>query len=161
MMTVDDSTTPFAIPAGNGQVYRFTGQLLASSDSRRNGAHRWISFSLYRSTGGSYVLARVGHSTLYHSPSCDVVSRNRLEVGTPPTGGVPCEECHPDPDGPVCPEQPRHWAAIIKDAPGVLKALQRSNGEQQYVTKVAARLVEQAAVKDRALAEAWSVQVVD
>lgn len=160
-MTSDERSVSFAIPAGNGQVYRFTGELLATSDSQRAGAHRWIAFALYRSTGGSYVLSRVGHSLLFHSPSCEVVTRNRLEVGAAEPGGIPCELCDPVLSGPVCPEQPRYWAAIIKDAPGVLKALQRSNGEQQYVTKVAARLVEKAAVKDRTLAEAWSVQVVD
>lgn len=158
---MSDRATPFAVPAGNGQVYRFNGEILATSDSMRPGSHRWIAFTLYRSTGGSYILSRVGHSMLFHSPSCEVVARNKLEIGAPPPGSVPCELCNPPLNGPVCPEQPRHWAAILKDAPAVLKSLQRSNGETQYVTKVAARLVEQAAVRDRAIAEAWSVQVID
>lgn len=150
----------FVVPAGNGQMYRFDGELLATSDSRRSGAHRWISFALYRSEGGSYILSRVGHSLLYHRPDCEVVKRNDLEIGPAEVGGVACEICTPLPLDAVCPEKPRYWAAIMKDASSVLRALQRSNGETQYVTKVAARLVEQAAVRDRSIAEAWAVQVV-
>jgi hypothetical protein len=151
----------FAVPAGNGQNYRFSGELLATSNSQRPGIHRWITFALYRSSGGSYVLSRIGHSLLFHRPDCEVTERNHLEIGPAEPGGVACELCMPNLSEPVCPEQPRYWAAILKDANSVLKALQRNNGETQYVTKVAARLVEEAAVHDRTLAEAWSIQVVD
>lgn len=156
-----NDTMSFAVPAGNGQNYRFDGELLATSDSQRPGVHRWITFALYRSSGGSYVLSRVGHSLLFHRPDCEVVTRNRLEIGAAEPGGMACELCLPSLSEPVCPERPRYWAAILKDAPAVLKALQRDNGETKYVTKVAARLIETAAVHDRTLAEAWTVQVID
>jgi len=160
-MPTDLPQLSFAVPAGSGQVYRFSGDMLATSDSSRPGAHRWISFALYRSSGGSYVLSRIGHSLLFHKPDCEVTSRNGLEIGAAEPGGVACELCLPSLSEPVCPERPRFWAAILKDAPAVLKALQRDNGETKYVTKVAARLIEKAAVLDRTLAEAWTVQTVD
>lgn len=154
-------STPFVIPAGSGQTYRFTGILLGTSDSRRPGVHRWIAFALYRTTGGAYVLSRTGHSLLFHAPDCEIVDRNNLRIAAVPPGGLPCELCHPNADGPVCPETPRQWAGIFHDPGALLAALRRGNGETQYMTKVAARLIEAAAVGDRELAEAWSVQLVD
>lgn len=156
------AVAPYAIQSGAGQVYRFSGSLLSTSDSRRPGSQRWISFGLYRTIGNHYVLSRVGHSMLYHRADCEVVKRNRLEVGLVGAGGVPCELCSPDVDSePVCPEVDRRWAGIYKDPASLLAALQRSNGETQYVTHVAAQLIERAAVFDRPLAEAWTVQIVD
>lgn len=149
------------VPSANGQQYRFTGALLAVSTSRRGDSFRWVEFALYRSDGGSYVLGRVGHSLLYHRVDCEVVERNRLEVGRPSTGGVPCPICEPTGGEPLCPEQPRFWAAVFTEPQALFAALQRDNGQAKYVTNVAARLVEQAAVHDRALAEVWSTLRVD
>src|SRR6187551_377219 len=94
-MATDSPQMSFAVPAGNGQNYRFTGELLATSDSQRPGVHRWIAFALYRSSGGTYVLSRVGHSLLFHKPDCEVTIRNRLEIGAAEPGGKPCELCLP------------------------------------------------------------------
>lgn len=153
--------TPFAIPAGNGQVYRFTGTMLSSSESKRPGVHRWIAFALYRTSGGAYILSRIGHSLLYHSPDCAVVERNKLQIAPMARGGIPCELCEPSMDAPICPETPRYWAGIFQSAPQVLEALWRSNGQTKYVTNVAARLVEQAAIADAELAMAWTEQRID
>lgn len=153
---------PYVIASGSGRVFRFTGSLLATSDSRKPGSHRWITFALYRTTKGAYILSRVGHSLFYHRPDCEVVERNGLEIGIVKAGGIPCDICHPDYENePVCPELPRHWAAIFYDAASVIRPLRRTKGQAEYVTKVAARLMESASIHDRALAEAWSVQRVE
>jgi hypothetical protein len=152
----------YVVPGANGQRLRFSGTLLASSSSRRPNSHRWVEFNLYLSDGGSFVLGRVGHSTLYHRVDCEVVQRNRLEVDAVPQGGFPCELCEPDFEGsPVCPERPRYWAAVFTDPQALVAALQRDNGQTKYVTNVAARLVEQAAVHNRGLAEIWMTLLVD
>lgn len=153
---------PYAIASGNGRVFRFTGVLLSTSDSRKPGSNRWITFALYRTTRGTYVMSRVGHSLYYHRPDCEVVERNDLEIGVAKAGGVPCEICSPNAElEPVCPELPRHWAALFHDAQSVIQPLRRTKGQAEFVTKVAARLIEAASVHDRALAEAWLVQRVD
>lgn len=152
----------FAIQSGTGRVFRFDGALLATSDSRKPGSHRWIAFALYRTAKRSYVLSRVGHSLYYHRPDCEVVERNHLEIGIVKAGGVPCEICRPDYEiEPVCPELPRFWASIFHDAPSVIRTLRRTKGQAEYVTKVAARLIENASVHDRVLAESWTDQRVD
>jgi hypothetical protein len=153
-------TAQFAVEAGNDRVFRFSGEVLAASDSRRFGAQRWVSFTLYRTSGGSYVLSRVGHSLLFHDPTCEVVGRNRLEIGAPPSGAVGCELCEPDPVGPVCPERDRRWAVVLTSAQGVVEAVHRRDESSRYLTNVAARLLTQAAIRDRALAEAWQAAEV-
>lgn len=152
----------FVVPAGNSRNFRFDGVLLASSSSRKPGGQRWIEFVLYRSDGGTYILSRVGHSVLFHRPDCEVVGRNRLRIGPVPAGGVPCELCVPDVvDGVVCPEMPRYWAGMFDDAGGVVRALERDGGSGRYMTHVASKLMEAAAVQDVALAEAWTSVRID
>jgi len=152
----------FVIPAGNSRNYRFDGVLLGSSSSRRPGGQRWIEFALYRSTGGAYILSRVGQSVLFHRPDCDVVGRNDLRIGAVPPGGVPCELCLPAiDDGVVCPEAPRYWAAMFETPAAVLHALERNGESGRYVTNVAAKLVEAASSNDQAIADAWMSVKID
>ena len=152
----------FMIPAGNGRNFRFDGVLLGASSSQKPGVNRWVEFALHRSGGGSYVLSRVGRSSFFHRPDCAVVSRNELRIDVVPPGGVPCELCRPDPeDGALCPEMPRYWAAMFTDPGALIRALEQNGDSGRYVTNVAARLVETAAVRDRELAEAWMSIRVD
>lgn len=152
----------FVVPAGNGRNFKFDGVLLAESSSRRAGVQRWVEFGLHRSDGGAYILSRVGHSLLFHGPGCDVVRRNDLRIGAVPAGGVPCELCRPGyDDGVVCPEMPRYWAAMFTDPSSVVGALERQGESGRYVTNVAARLVEAAAMEDKDLADAWTSVRVD
>lgn len=152
----------FAVPAGNGRNYKFDGVLLAKSSSRKPSGQRWVEFMLYRSDGGTYVLARVGHSLLFHRPDCVVVQRNDLRIGAVGAGGVPCELCRPQADdGVVCPETPRHWAAMFEEPSALVHSLERDGESGRYVTNVAARLMEQAVIEDKALADAWVSVKID
>jgi hypothetical protein len=152
----------FCVPAAHGRQYRFDGTLLASSTSRRAGSHRWVEFSLYRSDGGALILARAGHSLYYHAIGCEVVERNRLEPAHLAPGAVPCELCMPSPyDHVLCPERPRYWAQVYDDPQEMLAALQRDNGKMKYVTNVSVRLIEEAAVHDRSIAELWTTMMID
>lgn len=152
----------FCVPATHGRQYRFDGVLLAQSTSRRPESHRWVEFSLYRSNGGALILGRVGHSLYYHSIGCEVVQRNRLEPGHLQRGAIPCELCSPQVGEEVlCPELPRYWAQVYTEPHEVLAALQRDNGHMKYVTNVAIKLIEQAAVRDRGIAELWATLMVD
>lgn len=151
----------FVVPSSNGQNYRFDGYLLASSSSWRRDSTRWVEFTLHRSSRGAFVLGRTGHSLQYHKVDCEVVERNGLEVGAAMRGGVPCSVCEPNLMEPVCPERARHWAGVFTDPQTLVAALQRDNGSMKYMTNVAARLMEQAAVHDRALAEVWATLLVD
>jgi hypothetical protein len=158
----EDVHGAFVIPAGNGRNFRFDGVLLGSSSSQKPNGNRWVEFLLYKSDGGSYILSRVGRSSLYHRPECAVVARNDLRIDRVPAGGVPCDMCRPDvSDGALCPERPRHWAAMFADPGSLIHALERDGDSGRYVTNVAARLVEMAAVRDKEIAEAWMSVRVD
>src|SRR3712207_63559 len=107
---------------------QFEGALIASSSSYRPGSTRWVEFKLYKTAEtGSYVVSRVGVSTLYHHPECPVVGRNRLreesrDVLTPVS--TPCPECRPDMDDfpLVCPERNRNWAQLCEKPEGVIES---------------------------------------
>lgn len=152
----------FVVPAGNGRNYRFDGVLLSESSSRKPEVHRWVEFGLYKSDGGAYIVTRVGHSVLFHQPDCAVVKRNDLRIGPIPGGGVPCEFCQPGlSDGIVFPETPRYWAAMFDEPAAVIRSLERDGESGRYVTNVAARLIEAAAVRDKGLADAWVSVKID
>ena len=137
------------------------GVKLSESTSRVAKAPRWVEFSLYRTKSGQYVLARVGHSLVYHDQSCFSVSRNKLsEVDGLELPGdfVPCYECKPDRadvDG-VFPEKPRYamWVCVKPEA--VIKCLLMEDDDgTEYLTNVAERLLVDAAKIDPLISEAF------
>jgi hypothetical protein len=154
----------------NGKrLIRFDGALLAFSSSFREGSPRWVEFNLYRTTGGAYVLSRVGQTKVYHVYGCDVVSRNRppkTTIHAVSEGSVPCNQCHPpsvnaSSDVEVYVEMPRYWATISESPTGVVDALYKYNeAGARYLTKVAEQLLEEAAARDINIANAYQVEDV-
>lgn len=154
----------------NGKrTIRFEGALLAFSSSFREGSPRWVEFNLYRTEGGAYVLSRVGQTKVYHSEGCDVVARNRppkTTVFAITDGSVPCDICRPpagdsEKDATVYVEMPRHWATISESPTGVVDALYKYNDAGvRYLTKVAEKLLEEAAILDINIARAYQVEDV-
>ncbi len=145
---------------------RFDGELLGYSTSYRPGSERWVEFSLFRTTGGSYILSRVGMTTLYHVAGCSISSR----AGLPPTprdalppGRVPCGSCAPhlSTGGAVCVEIPRYWAQTVDSAHGVVDMLYQSDTSgARYLTGVAKRLLEEAATVDLAISDSYGVEII-
>lgn len=145
------------------RTLQFTGDLVASSSSKRPGVNRWVEFELYKTASGKYVLGRTGHSDLFHDPGCAVVARNDLQPGTPGPGAVGCDECMPAQSGEdyVCVETPRHWAQVSDSAAGVLEALYKYDEDgTRYLTVVARKLIERASRIDKGISKAYSVEHV-
>jgi hypothetical protein len=150
------------------RVLQFNGKLLAKSSSWRAGSTRWIEFELYRTENGSYILSRVGVSLIYHTAACPLVKRYGLRE-VPSTDivddALPCDTCRPpdDPaDLPVAfPETNRYWAQVSEEPDAVLEALYKyDQGGARYLTKVAERLLEQAAPIDKGIQKIYSVEVI-
>lgn len=150
----------------NKRTVKFDGVLLAFSTSYRTGVKRWIEFGLYRTTGGSYVLSRVGETHLYHDPSCAVAERNgltkipRISLNE---GSVPCDVCRPDRTGTemVSPELPRYWAQVSDTAEAVVDSLYKyDEAGARYLTGVAERLLEEASAVDPAIEAAYRVETI-
>lgn len=145
----------------------FQGELLAVSSSNDSRKERWIEFQLYRTLSNQYVVARTGFSRIYHSASCDVVSRNHLSPVDGlelDAGYIPCPRCRPfrgDVEG-VFPETPRHAAWVCTDPLGVVSSLMKEdrNGVE-YLTNVARRLLEDASDVDPDIEDAYLVDRIE
>lgn len=149
------------------RILQFDGQLLAHSTSWREGSDRWVEFNLYRTESGTYILARVGQSLLYHMPQCKVVGRNALHDqprSELDSGAKPCEMCRPDqqPTFPiVCPERPRYHAQVCDGAESVLDSLHRYDAAgSRYLTLVAARLLDDASEKDQYISDSYRIETI-
>jgi len=148
------------------RTLQFSGQLLGESSSQRRGATRWIEFKLYRTENGSYILSRIGVSVVYHAATCNLVKRYGLTEAEPynlKPEATPCEECGPDKRMPILfPEQDRTWAQVSETPEPVLDALYKYDPENgaRYLTKVAQRLLEQAADKDTQIDRIYRVEMI-
>jgi hypothetical protein len=146
------------------RIRRFEGALIAHSTSWKRGSSRWVEFSLYRTVSGSYVLSRIGMSLLFHDPDCPVAERNDLPMSPAAAldpAAQPCFECSPDStqDGEICAETPRTWAHVSDTPEGIVDALQRNDSHgSRYLTRVAQRLLEEAAGVDPAIDAVYRVE---
>jgi hypothetical protein len=149
------------------RILQFEGRLLAHSTSWRDGSFRWVEFTLYRTLAGSYVLARIGQSLLYHLPTCKVVQRNSLRE-TPRSelsrDARPCDLCHPERQRTfpiICPERPRYHAQVCEGPTAVLDSLYRYDpAGSRYLTLVAARLLDDASELDEDISVNYRVQTI-
>jgi len=149
------------------RVLQFEGDLIGQSSSYRRGNHRWVEFNLYKTREeGRYVLSRVGVSTLYHHPDCEVAIRNKLKdspFSELSADAVPCSECRPDqivfPI--VAAEKNRNWAQVCDTAQAVLEALTKYDAAGSwYLTYVAQRLLEDASETDDEIASVYKVETI-
>lgn len=147
------------------RTLQFNGTLLAKSSSKRSDSYRWIEFELYRTESGSYVLSRIGVSTIFHGAACQLVSRYGLQEKPSSSLGpnfIPCEDCDPDSSlDLVFPEKNRYWAQVSEEASAVLDALYKyDDGGARYLTNVAQRLLEEASDIDRNIAGVYRVEII-
>lgn len=147
------------------RTLQFNGRLLGESSSWRRGSTRWIEFKLYKTENGSYILSRIGVSTVFHGSSCSLVKRyNLLESPSEglKDGAIPCEECYPSRNLPmVFPEKDRTWAQVSEDPEAVLEALYKyDQGGARYLTNVAQRLLEQASSIDEKIDSIYRIEMI-
>lgn len=148
------------------RVLRFEGDLLAQSSSRLYNQDRWVEFELYRSKAGSYVLSRIGQTRLYHALDCSVVQRNGLkpcDSALLTDQHYACEDCDPEDDlEQVAIEKPRYFALVSDSPDAILDALyKRDRDGTRYLTHVAQRLIEEAALGDARIERAYRVEFID
>jgi hypothetical protein len=157
----------FRVRDSSTRIIQFDGALLASSSSRENRSQRWIEFNLYKTIGGSYVIAREGVSKIYHGHGCDVITRNSL-VDAPRSSlapdMVPCRLCRPDLSNMpmIYPERSRYWAQVCDSPRSVVESLyRRDETGAHYLTIVAEELLAAAARVDTGIADAFLVETID
>lgn len=151
------------------RTLQFEGALLSHASSYRPGAERWVEFDLYRTRGGTYVVARTGYSHLFHAKGCEVVRKGRhkpAQVATLAEGSMPCSLCNPMPSVDfanelIYPERPLHWAQPCPTAAATVEALAKYDEEgTRYFTHVARQLIRDAAELDSDLSDAYYVETI-
>jgi hypothetical protein len=147
------------------RILQFNGKLLAESSSWRRGSTRWIEFELYKTENGSYILSRIGISLVIHGAACPLVKRYGLSeaaVADTNAESIPCEQCQPTAEADlVFPEKPRYWAQVSEEPDAVLEALYKyDQGGARYLTKVAERLLEDAAGNDRGIEKMYRIELI-
>jgi hypothetical protein len=149
----------------SSRTLQFNGKLLAESSSWRRGSTRWIEFELYKTENGSYILSRVGVSIIFHGAACPLVKRYGLsEVNADELteDALSCEECNASRSAVmVFPEKYRYWAQVSEDPNAVLEALYKYDaGGARYLTKVAERLLQDAAELDKGIESIYKVELI-
>lgn len=84
----------------HGRILEFDAAVLASGTSRRPGVPRWSELVVYRVSDGSYLISRVGRSTVAHQEGCGSITWRtpRWLDATPEeqqVSRVPCLRCRP------------------------------------------------------------------
>jgi hypothetical protein len=102
---------------------------------------------------------------IYHVAACPIVKRYSLtEVAYEKidSDSLACEECRPSSAAPlVFPEKHRYWAQVSDDPDAVLEALYKHDqGGARYLTKVAKRLLENAAEIDSGVESVYRVEMI-
>lgn len=150
------------------RTYKFSGSMLSKSSSETPEKDRWVEFELYKTEDKEvYIVSRVGHSRIYHNEDCDVVSRNRLNAVDPlelnDKKYTPCNLCNPtfmDMRG-VYPEVPRYHAQVCDTPEQVISHLKKKDANNYvYLTKVARDLLEDAALVDGDIRDAYFVEEI-
>ena len=147
----------------------FVGWLLGEADSRPTGEQpsRWTELVLFKTIGGQYLLEKVGRSDVFHNESCEPKKGRRWENlfealpenidddTEPEDFFVACERCMPEfMDRPVWVEKDIHTTSMFSSAYEVLQALYRPdtrNTANQYLSRVARALLDQAVERDEAI----------
>jgi hypothetical protein len=147
------------------RTLQFNGKLLGKSSSWRRGSNRWIEFELYKTESGSYVLSRVGVSVIYHGAACPLVKRyglQEVQIEELRQDVIPCDECRPSFAAElVFPEKDRYWAQVSDEPSAVLEALYKyDNSGARYLTNVAQRLLDSAALIDKGIESIYRIEMI-
>lgn len=150
-----------------GSILRFEGVKLAESSSR-DYKPRWIEFTLYKTTGGQYIIERVGRSIVFHRGTCRTVEKNNLSsvyCTDIPSDHEPCEWCRPsriDLDG-LYPERERPYYIECKTAKGVVRELtsQDRDNDTEYITNVARKLLDDASKMDADIHDHYKIRTIE
>jgi hypothetical protein len=83
------------------RVLRFPAAVLGAATSQRGSAPRWSELVVYKLADESYLISKIGRSTLAHRPGCLRVNRRMVtwsaaDESERAVARVPCSDCRPD-----------------------------------------------------------------
>lgn len=155
-----------------GRQLDFEGVLLGSGTSYVDSKPRWFEVSIYKTTGGNYVVAGVGRSRVVHAPTCARIANSKskpLDVNVADSQQVkarlvPCDVCRPSisADG-LIREYDREWAQVSEEPEAVIERLRLKDSDGVwYVPSTSTRALEEAAELDEGIQRAlYTPQHID
>lgn len=166
------TTTPVLdcqVRDGN-RLLTFDGELLASVSSRDDSKDRWTEMNVYKTTGGSYILEKVGRSVRLHMPGCSEIIGSlplfqQAHPGDDPDDGYSwCEECSPpvgeEYDFPsLLVEEDRFWATLSTDPDVIIDATWRKREGYRRLPHISVELLTALCRVDPAF-EVWQTERV-
>jgi hypothetical protein len=115
------------------RVLRFQAAVLGAATSQRGSVPRWSELVVYKMADDSYMISKVGRSTVAHRQSCLRVNHRMVFwsqaalIGEDRVERVPCGDCHPDLHPPLDPwlrlEVTRYRAIWARDAENAVSAM--------------------------------------
>jgi hypothetical protein len=141
----------------------FSGEELSYVSSAEKDSARWTEITLYKTDGGSYIVFTAGRTLMYHSPppgGCDHGQRTVVSDDLPKRGSVACPKCTPTHEDElqlgeiIYLETDRTTVRVTHTAKGVWDLLQVKSNDSDvpYLSKIARKVLAQAAQNDEALA---------
>ena len=152
------------------RLLSFDGQLLATISSRTSDRDRWTEMSVYRTSGGSYILEKVGRSIRLHMPGCGDILKDlplfqQEHPGDDPDIGYTwCVKCSPpvgeEYDFPsLLVEEDRFWATLSTDPEVIIDALWRKREGYRRLPRISVDLLNALCLVDPAF-ETWRTERV-
>jgi hypothetical protein len=92
------------------RILRFQAAVIGSATSQRGSIPRWSELVIYRLTDSTYLISKIGRSTVAHRPDCLRVNHRMVpwsraaDIDEDRIQRVPCPECQPDLHPPLDPE---------------------------------------------------------
>jgi hypothetical protein len=115
------------------RVLRFQAAVIGAATSQRGSIPRWSELVVYRLTNGTYLISKVGRSTVAHRPDCLRVNHRMIpwsraaQYGEDREVRTACPDCQPDLHPPLDPklrlEITRYRAIPCQDAESAAQSL--------------------------------------
>jgi hypothetical protein len=152
------------------RLLTFNGKLLASISSRKPDKDRWTEMRVFQTTGGSYILEKVGASVRLHMPGCSEIINDlplfqQVHPGDDPDEGYSwCAVCSPpigeEYDFPsLLVEADRYWATVSDDPEVIIDALWRKREGYRRLPRISQELLLDLCEVDPAF-EVWRTEKV-
>lgn len=140
----------------------FEGELISESSSARDGAPRWTELALYKTASGKYIVTQIGRSVVLHDKNCPRIQSNGLKTfltahpDEDPDDWT-LDECIPEEYdlGDIVVEETRRWTAVTESPAAAIECLYKTRDGARSLSWLANMLFEQAAMKDRGIADAF------
>ncbi len=147
------------------RLISFEGKKLGEISSRRTHSTRWTEMAIYKTSGGTYVLEKVGRSIVTHMPGCSGIINKipRFQAAHPgddPDVGYTYHDCVPDEYDftQLLVEEDRCWATMAEQPERIVDALYRRQNGSRHLPRISIDLLEIVSSVDPQFGAEWRIE---